>query len=130
MMNFFREMGFYFWPLTLIAVSVIGLAVRAATRFQQAGPEDLAPIEHTVNAVLFWGCIAAVVGVLGQFHGIYQALKAMSMASAVSPPIIWGGLAVSFSSTLAGLGILLIAALLWIALRSGLNRRGAQLRST
>jgi len=130
MMNFFREMGFYFWPLTLIAVSVVALTVRAATRFQQAGPEDLAPIEHTVNAVLFWGCVAAVVGVLGQFHGIYQALKAMSMASAVSPPIIWGGLAVSFSSTLAGLGILLVAALSWIALRGRLNRRGIQLRST
>ena len=68
-------------------------------------------------------------GILGQFHGIYQALKVISMAQAVSPPIIWGGLAVSFSSTLAGLGILLIAALLWAALRSGLHRRERSLRT-
>ncbi len=129
MMNLFREMGFYFWPLMLIAIAVMGLAVRAATRLRQARPEDTAPIEHTINAVLFWGCVAAVVGVLGQFHGIYQALKVISMAPAVSPPIIWGGLAVSFSSTLAGLAILLVAALLWATLRGGLHRRERQLHA-
>jgi predicted membrane protein len=123
MMGFFREMGFYAWPLMLIAAAVIVLAVHAAIRLQKARPQDAAPIEHTVNAVLFWGCVAAVVGVLGQFHGIYQALKVISMAEAVSPPIIWGGLAVSFSSTLTGLSILLVAALLWAALRGGLSRR-------
>jgi len=129
MMNFFREMGFYFWPLALIAIAVVGLAISAASRLRQAGPEDAAPVEHTVNAVLFWGCVAGVVGVLGQFHGIYQALKVISMAEAVSPPIIWGGLAVSFSSTLAGLAILLVAALLWAALRGGLHKRERQLRA-
>ena len=129
MMNFIREMGFYFWPLALIAIAVVGLALSAAARLRQAGPEDSATVEHTVNAVLFWGCVAAVVGILGQFHGIYQALKVISMAQAVSPPIIWGGLAVSFSSTLAGLAILLIAALLWAALRSGLHRRERTLRT-
>jgi len=128
-MNLFREMGFYFWPLALIAIAVVGLAVRAATRLRGARPEDAAPVEHTINAVLFWGCVAAVVGVLGQFHGIYQALKVISMAPAVSPPIIWGGLAVSFSSTLAGLGILLVAALLWATLRGSLHRHERQLHA-
>lgn len=129
MTGFFREMGFYAWPLTLIAVAVVGLSVRAAFRLRQAGPEEVAPTEHTVNAVLFWGCVAAIVGVLGQFHGIYQALKVISMAEAVSPAVIWGGLAVSFSSTLAGLTILLFAALLWSVLRSSLNRQVRQLRA-
>jgi biopolymer transport protein ExbB/TolQ len=129
MMSFFREMGFYFWPLTLIAIAVVGLALSAAARLRQAGPEESANVEHTINAVLFWGCVAAVVGILGQFHGIYQALKVISMAQAVAPPIIWGGLAVSFSSTLAGLAILLVAALLWAALRGGLHRRERQLRA-
>jgi hypothetical protein len=123
MMGFLREMGFYAWPLLLIAVAVILLALRSAIQLRTARPEDAAPIAHTINAVLFWGCVAAVVGVLGQFHGIYQALKAISVAEAVAPPIIWGGLAVSFSSTLAGLSILLIAALLWAALRGSLSRR-------
>ncbi len=129
MMSFFREMGFYFWPLALIAIAVVGLALSAAARLRQAGPVDSATVEHNVNSVLFWGCVAAVVGILGQFHGIYQALKVISMAEAVAPPIIWGGLAVSFSSTLAGLGILLIASLLWAALRGGLHRRERQLRA-
>lgn len=129
MMNFFAEMGFYFWPLVLIALGIAGLAVRAVLQLRDAGPEELAPIAHTVNAVLFWGCVAAVVGVLGQFHGIYQALKVISAAPAISPPIIWGGLAVSFSSTLAGLTILLVAALLWSVLRASLNRHDRQLRA-
>ncbi len=129
MMDFIREMGFYFWPLALIAVAVVGLAISSATRLRRAEPVDSATVEHTVNAVLFWGGVAAVVGILGQFHGIYQALKVISTAPAVSPPIIWGGLAVSFSSTLAGLAILLIAALLWAALRGGLHRRERNLRA-
>ena len=122
-MSIFQEMGFYFWPLMLIAIAVIGLTLKSAVQLQRARPEDSAQIEHSINAVLFWGCVAAVVGVLGQFHGIYQALKAISVAKAVAPPIIWGGLAVSFSSTLVGLAILLVAALAWAALRGGLHRR-------
>ena len=123
MMSFFQEMGVYFWPLALIALAVIGLALRSAARLRGNRPEETALVEHTINAVLFWGFVAAVVGVLGQFHGIYQALKVISAAGEVSPAIVWGGLAVSFSTTLAGLGILLAAALLWAALRGGLHHR-------
>jgi biopolymer transport protein ExbB/TolQ len=123
MMGFFREMGFYAWPLGLIAVAVVALAVRAALRLREAAPRDRAPLEHAVNAVLFWGCVAGVVGILGQFHGIYQAAKAISRAGAISPQMIWGGIAVSFTSTLAGLAILLVAALAWAALRGALHRR-------
>ncbi len=128
MTSFIREMGFYFWPLALIGLAVIGLAVRSMLRLRAAGAEEAAPVEHGVNAVLFWGCVAAVVGVLGQFHGIYQAAKAISRAGAISPQIIWGGLAVSFSSTLAGLAILLVAALAWGSLRGALHRRERSLR--
>lgn len=123
MMGFLREMGFYLWPLGLIAAAVVALAVRAALRVRDATPGGRAPVEHAVNAVLFWGCVAGVVGILGQFHGIYQAAKAISRAGAISPQMIWGGVAVSFSSTLAGLAILLVAALAWGALRGALNRR-------
>ncbi|MFO7588686.1 MAG: hypothetical protein R6X22_11510 [Gemmatimonadota bacterium] len=70
-----------------------------------------------MNAVLFWGCVGAVAGILGQFHGLYQAAKAISRAGALSPQIIWGGVAVSFTSTLAGIAILLLAALAWGAMR-------------
>jgi hypothetical protein len=129
MTSFFAEMGFYVWPLVLIALAIAGLSVRAWIQLRDASPETLGPIAHSVNAVLFWGCVAALVGVLGQFHGIYQALKFISAAPAISPPIIWGGLAVSFTSTLAGLSILLVAALLWSALRGSLNRHERQLRA-
>ena len=130
MMGFFREMGFYAWPLGLIAVAVVALAVRAALRLREAAPRDRAPLEHVVNAVLFWGCVAGVVGILGQFHGIYQAAKAISRAGAISPQMIWGGIAVSFTSTLAGLAILLAAALAWAALRGALHRRERAMPAT
>lgn len=123
MMGFIREMGFYAWPLGLIALAVVALAVRASLRVREATSEERAPVEHAVNAVLFWGCVAGVVGILGQFHGIYQAAKAISQAGAISPQMIWGGVAVSFTSTLAGLAILLVAALAWGALRGALHRR-------
>lgn len=123
MMGFIREMGFYAWPLGLIAAAVVALTIRAALRLRDATPEERAPVAHAVNGVLFWGCVAGVVGILGQFHGIYQAAKAISRAGAISPQMIWGGVAVSFTSTLAGLAILLVAALAWASLRSALYRR-------
>lgn len=130
MMGFLREMGFYAWPLGLIAVAVVALAVRAALRLRDAVPGERAPVEHAVNAVLFWGCVAGVVGILGQFHGIYQAAKAISRAGAISPQMIWGGVAVSFTSTLFGLAILLAAALAWGGLRGAMNRRDRALPAT
>ncbi len=130
MMGFLREMGFYAWPLGLISVAVVALAVRAALRLRDAVPGERAPVEHAVNAVLFWGCVAGVVGILGQFHGIYQAAKAISRAGAISPQMIWGGVAVSFTSTLFGLAILLAAALAWGGLRGAMNRRDRALPAT
>lgn len=130
MMGFIREMGFYAWPLGLIAAAVVALAVRAALRLRDATPGERGPVRHAVNGVLFWGCVAAVVGILGQFHGIYQAAKAISQAGAISPQMIWGGVAVSFSSTLAGLTILLVASLAWGALRGALAKRERALPAT
>jgi biopolymer transport protein ExbB/TolQ len=69
-----------------------------------------------------------VVGILGQFQGIYEALNAIAAAAEVSPQVVWRGLAVSFTTTLAGLATLVVAALVWVSLQAVL-RRSARLSS-
>ena len=86
------------------------------------GPDKA--LEGKINAVLFWGGIGAVLGVLGQVNGIYLALRIILAASEISPSVVAEGFAISFTSTILGLGLLLFSALAWMALRSLYRRQG------
>ena len=65
------------------------------------------------------GIFALVVGILGQFIGLYQAFQSIEMAGTVSQAILAGGLKVSSITTIYGIIIFLISWLLY----SGLNYR-------
>ena len=91
---------------------------RLSTRAATPGPSW----ENKLNGILFWGAFAAVLGFLGQCFGIYEAMTAISRASEFSPSVTAFGFLVSFSSTLLGLIICVIAALCWYSLRIWSNR--------
>ena len=124
MPGFYQQMGFYAWPLFLIAITIVGLTGLVVWRLARNRSVDRERTAYAINAILFWGGVAAVLGVLGQFHGIYQALNVIAQATEISPPIIWQGLAVSFTTTLAGLATLVIAALIWVTLQAVYRRTG------
>lgn len=73
--------------------------------------------ESSLNTIIFWGAYAAVLGFLGQCYGIYEAMLAIRQAGELSPVVVVMGFAVSFTSTLIGVGALAFAALCWFALR-------------
>jgi biopolymer transport protein ExbB/TolQ len=79
-------------------------------------------LKNRINALLFWGAVGAVVGLLGQASGIYAALRAISTASEISPPIVMEGFAISFLTTMMGLMIFLGSGLAWMGLRGMYNR--------
>lgn len=62
------------------------------------------------------GIFAIIWGIFGQSIGLFSALQAMEAAGDIAPPMIYGGLKVSFITTLYGLFIFLVAWLITILL--------------
>jgi len=110
-MQFIKQSGVTGIPLLLLTVVIIGLigfVIVGHRRRDVSGP---------LFAILFWGFTAAVLGFLGQCAGLYNALVAISGADELSPQVISQGFAQSFSTTLWGGGLLLLAGLAWFVLR-------------
>lgn len=116
MAYFIRGMGVFFYPMLVIAAAVVVLVVRKAVDL--GGAKELPPyrLEKGLHAILFWGIVALLVGVLGQHTGMYNALSVISRASELSPQVIAMGLAQAISTTIFGLLILIVAAIAWFVL--------------
>jgi biopolymer transport protein ExbB/TolQ len=111
----------FMWPLVTIAVVVVGLGVAAAVRIGQTEGAD--PVLETgIDATLFWGGWALLLGLLGTFGGIYQAAGAIEQAGAVSAQLVWGGIKVALITTLFGLTIFIVASVIWFGLRTWYRR--------
>ena len=110
-MHFLLASGIIGLPLAVLTLVILGLIVRAAVRIRRD------EIGSTLFAILFWGFAAAVLGFLGQCAGLYNALTVIAGADEISPRVISRGFAESFSTTLWGGGLLVVAGLAWFALR-------------
>ena len=64
------------------------------------------------------GIFAIVWGIFGQSIGLFSALKAMEAAADISPQMIYGGLKVSFITTLYGTFIFLLSWLITIIMNN------------
>lgn len=108
----FKSAGLYGWPLLILTIVVVALAiVQGAQVFGRRRPGSLG-----IHAILFWGGVSAVLGILGQCHGIYNAMGAISQAREISPQIVAMGYGQSLSTTLWGLTLFLFSAVVWFVL--------------
>jgi biopolymer transport protein ExbB/TolQ len=109
-------MGVFGYPLMIIAIVIIVLIVKKVVDLWVR--KDLSPqkLESGLHGILFWGAVSALFGVLGQITGIYNALNAIIRATEISPNVIARGFAESFTTTIFGLEILLISAIVWFIL--------------
>jgi biopolymer transport protein ExbB/TolQ len=122
MPDYFLKMGIFAWPLLLLALVLAVLIVRRAVQLTSDGTEDEAGFRTGLNAILFWGAVAAVIGFVGQYSGMYNGLNAISRATEISPALVALGLAESITTTLFGLGLFLVSAVAWFTL-GALHRR-------
>lgn len=126
MIQLMWEGGYMMWVILAVAVLVVGLGVRSWLRLREIdGPDPV--VETGIDAVLFWGAWAVVVGLFGTFMGIYQAATAISSigAQSVSAALVWGGIRVALTTTLFGLLVFTVASLGWIGLRTRYRRLAA-----
>jgi biopolymer transport protein ExbB/TolQ len=116
MLLFIKQMGPFGFLMIIISVVIAALAIKKAIDLFAGKDRAPAVLERGLHAILFWGVIAAVLGVLGQISGIYNALNAIYRATEIDPRIIYMGFAESFTTTLYGLWVLLLSAIIWFAL--------------
>jgi hypothetical protein len=123
MMHYMRAGGVPMVPLVIIAFVVIGLTFRSWWRLRSNGGSSPAVVETGIDAVLFWGVYAVVIGLLGTLIGIAQAASAIQAAGSVAAPVVWGGIQVALITVIFGLLIFSVALVLWFGLRMGYRRR-------
>ncbi len=125
MLYFIRSMGpFGILEIVLLAVIAV-LAVKKSIDLFGRGDLDAAELEKGLHAILFWGVIALVAGVLGQVSGIYRALNVIIRATEIDPKIVAMGFAESFTTTIFGLALFLVSAVVWFILFARYKRLAA-----
>ncbi len=105
------------WPLILMALIILVLTIKKFYELFLKTENPLYELEYGINAILFWGVISAVFGILAQWTGIYNALSEIIKADDVSFGIMVRGYQVSFITSLFGLQICIVAGVFWFLLR-------------
>jgi biopolymer transport protein ExbB/TolQ len=106
--------------ITVIFLVALIVAVRSTIKI--FGSRDLQGAEASLEMVRSIGLLALVVGVLGQFIGLFGAFQAIEQFNGpISPSILAGGLKVSSITTIYGLLCYSISLLISLLLRSKLS---------
>jgi biopolymer transport protein ExbB/TolQ len=125
MMELFVSGGFFVWPLLVTGMVVLGLSANAVRKLFAAVDAEDEEIRSGIDAILFWGGFAAVLGVLGTLGGLAQMAQAIERLGDVGAALVWGGIRLALITSLLGFAILLLSLLLWLALRATQRRRRA-----
>ena len=125
MLTFIEQSGPFILLQFLLALVILVLALVNGIRLVLPGTRRAPGLRQGIDAVLFWGCLTAVFGFLGQWVGLNRAANAVARADAVNPQFVILGLGESLGTTVFGMFTLVVAAFLWFALRVAQRHRGA-----
>lgn len=126
MIRFLSEAGPFIMPIILLTLVIGVLALWNALFLllrPQGSPERR---RQSINAVLFWGGVAAVLGFLGQWMGFHKLTRVIHEQGVVSPQMVAYGISESLLTPISGMAVLVVAAFLWFFLRLGLWMRERQ----
>jgi len=117
MIDFIRSGGIFSILQLGILLLIIVIMIKNTINLVVLEKIDSGYISFRINAMLFWGIFAAILGFFAYYIGLYKAMMAISMANDLSPVLIADGFANSIIPILNGLAILLISSIFWILLR-------------
>ncbi|NJN25080.1 MAG: MotA/TolQ/ExbB proton channel family protein [Cyclobacteriaceae bacterium] len=101
--------------LSLSLITIVAISVLNITRLSRGKyfPDSQFLVINDIKAI---GIFAIIWGIFGQSIGLFSALQAIEAAGDISPAMVYGGLKVSFITTLYGMFIFLLAWLITIGL--------------
>jgi hypothetical protein len=120
MTRLIAQAGVLIFPILLLLLTIVVLAVRNGLALWAGHRTPAAGWRLSIDSVLFWGGLAAVLGFLGQWMGVNKMSRAVAEQGIVSPRAVTIGLAESLVTPVAGMTVLVVAAFLWFLLRIGL----------
>ena len=74
MVKFVMEAGPFIWPQFLLMWVVVFLSLAAALLLMLRRGQRAARLRTLIDAILFWGCLTAVIGFLGQWSDVTPVL--------------------------------------------------------
>ncbi len=118
MMRFIQEAGPFILIQAPLALVVLGLALLNLVRLVRPSvrPDRL---RTSIDAILFWGSLTAILGFLGQWRGLHRVSGYILDEGVVSPPMVVLGIGESLNTSVFGMFTLVGAAFLWFGLRLG-----------
>jgi len=122
-MNLIVAAGPFGILLVVLAMAIAALALRTLVRTLKRDGIDGPRFRNGLNAILFWGCVSAALGLLGQFSGLWLSLDVISRAETINPSLVFQGLMASFSSTILGLVVMILSAVAWFTLKVWASHR-------
>jgi small neutral amino acid transporter SnatA (MarC family) len=123
MIRFLSEAGPFIFPIILLILVIGVLTLWNALILLLRRQDSVERRRQSINAILFWGSVAAVLGFLGQWMGIHKLTRVIYEQGTVSPPKVAYGISESLLTPISGMVVLVAAALLWFFLRLGLWMR-------
>jgi len=101
----------------LTIVFAIAIAMFIVTLIQsKANKLEEVKFDRQVGYIKSLGLLALVIGMLGQFIGLFIAFEVVSMSPDISPAIMAGGVKVSMITSIYGMIIFVISYLLWFGI--------------
>lgn len=122
MLRFIQQSGPFVLLQFLLALVILILTLVNGIRLALPSTRRSPGLPRSIDAILFWGCLTAIFGFLGQWVGLNRAANAVAQAGAVSPPMVILGIGESLGTTVFGMFTLMVAAFLWFGLRLARHR--------
>ena len=125
MWRFIQQSGPFILLQFLLALVILVLTLVNGVRLALPDGRKSPGLRKSIDAILFWGCLTAVFGFLGQWVGLNKAADAVAQYGAVNPQLVVLGLGESLGTTVFGMYTLVVAAFLWFGLRVVQHHRAA-----
>jgi hypothetical protein len=114
MTQFMHDMGFIRWPLLVAALFLFVQIGRALIQVRSQAPDSV----RTRHAILVWGLLNALLGLLGTVLGVAVAAQSVARAGTADPRLIGGGLQIALAPSILGLLLLTVAVIAWLVLQA------------
>ncbi len=125
MLAFIKHSGPFILLQFALALVILILTLVNTVRLALYKRERAAKLRTSIDAILFWGCLTAIFGFLGQWNGLNKASQALADYGLANPKFMVLGIGESLGTTVFGMFTLMVAAFLWFALRVAQHRRAA-----